>query len=45
MRVDDGRFADLRFQFTDGSSWEFEIPKLYRKTAERLVRELGGSLT
>jgi hypothetical protein len=37
--------ADLRFRFADGSAWEFEVPKIYRKTAERVVRELGGSVS
>lgn len=37
--------ADLRFRFADGCAWEFEVPKIYRKTAERVVRELGGRVS
>ena len=37
--------AAMRFRFTDGSSWEFEVPKIYRKTAEQVVRALGGNVT
>jgi hypothetical protein len=35
--------AALRIGFSDGGSWEFEVPKIHRKTAERVVRELGGT--
>lgn len=37
--------AEMRFRFADGSSWEFEVPKIYRGTAEDVVRALGGNLT
>jgi hypothetical protein len=37
--------AAMRFQFADGGSWEFEVPKIYRKTAEQVVRALGGSVS
>jgi hypothetical protein len=33
--------ADLTIQFADGGAWEFEVPKVYRKTADRLVQELS----
>ncbi len=36
--------AALTFGFTDGSSWQFEIPKVYRRTAEHVVRTLGGKV-
>ena len=34
--------ASLKFGFADGGSWEFEVPKKYRPTAEEVVRALGG---
>ncbi len=34
--------AALTIRFADGGWWEFEIPKIYRKTAEQVVRTLGG---
>ena len=34
--------AALRIDFADGGSWEFEVPKIHRKTAEKVVRALGG---
>ncbi len=34
--------AALKIGFADGGWWEFEVPKIYRKTAEQLVRALGG---
>lgn len=36
--------AAMRFSFTDGGTWEFEVPKIYRKTAEQVVRALGGTV-
>jgi hypothetical protein len=36
--------AALRFDFADGSSWEFEIPKIYRGTAEQVVRLLKSEI-
>ncbi|MGZ4307899.1 MAG: hypothetical protein ACXVRG_00955 [Gaiellaceae bacterium] len=30
----------LNIQFADGAVWEFEIPKVHRKTTERVVQEL-----
>jgi hypothetical protein len=35
----------MRFRFAGGGSWEFEIPKIYRGTAEQVVRELGGTVS
>ena len=32
----------LKIQFADGASWEFEIPKVHRKTTERVVQELSA---
>ncbi|MGH3104972.1 MAG: hypothetical protein ACRDN6_12840 [Gaiellaceae bacterium] len=34
--------AGLKIAFADGGYWEFEVPKIYRKTAERVVQALGG---
>lgn len=34
--------AALRIGFADGGSWEFEVPKIHRKTAELVVRALEG---
>ncbi len=36
--------ADLRIEFADGGLWAFEIPKIYRATAERVVAALSGRL-
>jgi hypothetical protein len=35
----------LKIQFADGGSWEFEVPKVHKKTAEAVTTALGGSLT
>jgi hypothetical protein len=35
--------AALRIAFADGGWWEFEVPKVNRKTAQAVVRALGGS--
>ncbi len=34
--------ASLKIGFADGGSWEFEVPKKYRPTAQEVVRALGG---
>ncbi|MGH2596477.1 MAG: hypothetical protein ACRDH7_11010 [Actinomycetota bacterium] len=34
--------ASLKIAFADGGSWEFEVPKKYRQTAEEVVHALGG---
>ncbi len=33
--------GSLRLQFADGGWWEFEIPKVYRKTTEEVVKTLS----
>jgi hypothetical protein len=33
--------AALRIGFADGSSWEFEVPKVHRRNAEMVVRALA----
>lgn len=35
--------ASLKIAFADGGSWEFEVPKKYRPTAEEVVRALGAA--
>jgi hypothetical protein len=34
--------AELRIEFADGGLWRFEVPKINRATAERVVSALGG---
>jgi hypothetical protein len=34
--------AALKIEFSDSGWWEFEVPKVHRKTAEQVVRALGG---
>jgi len=33
--------ASLKIGFADGGSWEFEVPKKYRPTAQEVVQALG----
>lgn len=35
--------SQLKLSFADGVTWEFEIPRAHRKTAQQLVTALGGS--
>jgi hypothetical protein len=35
--------SNLKVSFSDGNTWEFEIPKAYNKTAKQVVEALGGS--
>jgi len=35
--------GSLKIQFADGGWWEFEIPKIYRKTTEKVVEALAPS--
>jgi hypothetical protein len=37
--------SHLKIEFTNGVTWEFDIPKMAKKTAQELVTELGGRLT
>jgi len=37
--------AALKVQFADGGWWEFEVPKIHRKTAQQVVAALGGKVT
>jgi hypothetical protein len=41
----DGRLiSHLRLQFTNGTVWEFDVPKIGKKNAKQLVAVLGGSV-
>jgi hypothetical protein len=42
---DRGYKSELKITFTDGGSWEFDIPRANRKTAEQVVGALGGTVT
>jgi hypothetical protein len=35
--------SNLKVAFSDGNTWEFEIPKAYNKTAKQVVEALGAS--
>jgi hypothetical protein len=44
--LNDGKLlSNLRMQFTDGTVWEFDVPKIGKKNAKHLVSVLGGSVT
>ena len=44
--LDQGKMlSHLKIEFTNGVTWEFDIPKMAKKTAQELVSELGGRLT
>ena len=44
--LDQGKLlSHLKIEFTNGVTWEFDIPKMAKKTAQELVTELGGRLT
>jgi hypothetical protein len=45
VEFDRGYKSELKITFTDGSSWEFDIPRANRKTAEQVVGALGGTVT
>lgn len=36
--------SGLTFQFHDGSSWTFDVPKANQKSAIHLVEQLGGAV-
>jgi hypothetical protein len=36
--------SKLKLEFSNGTVWEFDIPKMAKKTAQQLVTELGGQL-
>jgi hypothetical protein len=44
--LDQGKMlSHLKIEFTNGVTWEFDIPKMAKKTAQELVTALGGRLT
>ena len=45
IELDQGRLlSHLTIAFDNGVRWQFDIPKQSKKTAQELVRALGGSL-
>jgi hypothetical protein len=45
VELDKGRLlSHLRLQFSNGTVWEFDVPKTAAKNAERLVLALGGDI-
>ncbi len=36
--------SSLRLQFTNGTVWDFGVPKIGKKSAKELVAVLGGSV-
>jgi hypothetical protein len=44
--LDQGKLlSHLTIAFNNGVTWEFDIPKAAKKTAQGLVAALGGNLT
>ena len=44
--LDEGRLlSHLTIAFSDGVTWEFDIPKAAKKTAQGLVNALGGTFS
>lgn len=37
--------SQLKLSFVNGGTWEFEVPRAHRKTAQQFVTTLGGSVT
>jgi hypothetical protein len=45
VELDEGRLlSHLTIAFTNGVRWQFDVPKQGKKTAQGLVRALGGTL-
>jgi hypothetical protein len=43
--MDQGRLlSHLRIVFENGRTWEFDVPKMGKKTAQAVIRALGGRL-
>jgi len=36
--------SHLKIDFTNGVSWEFDVPKKDKKSAQEVVRALGGTI-
>jgi hypothetical protein len=46
VMLKDGKLlSHLRLQFTNGTVWEFDVPKIGKKNAKHLVSVLGGSIS
>jgi hypothetical protein len=46
VALDQGKLlSHLKIEFANGVVWEFDVPKMARKTAQELVTTLGGQLT
>ena len=46
VELKDGKlFSSLRLQFTNGTVWDFDVPKIGKKNAKELVVVLGGSVS
>jgi hypothetical protein len=45
VELKDGKLiSSLRMQFTNGTVWEFDVPKIGKKNAKALVATLGGTV-
>jgi hypothetical protein len=45
VELDQGKLlSHLKIEFTNGVAWEFDIPKMAKKTAQELTTALGGRL-
>lgn len=46
VELDEGRLVSrLKLAFAGGVEWEFEVPKIAKKSAKELVAALGGTVT
>jgi hypothetical protein len=45
VELDEGWLSHLKIGFTNGVTWEFDIPKGGKKNGQSLVRALGGTFT
>lgn len=46
VEFDEGRLiSHLKLSFAGGTEWEFEVPKMGKKSARALVDALGGTVT
>ncbi|HTU94637.1 MAG TPA: hypothetical protein VMF14_02285 [Solirubrobacteraceae bacterium] len=45
VELKDGKLlSSVRLQFVTGTVWEFDVPKIGKKSAKELVYELGGNV-
>jgi hypothetical protein len=45
VELDEGWLSHLKIAFTNGVTWEFDIPKAGKKAVQNLTRALGGTVT